>query len=214
MARGELLSVLGFYMYDDTLFDNFVIPSVITKQDLVDRICYETAELEVLLTNPEVLKTAIGVWSRLRLDTWNRMADVLFKTNYNPFENVDRTETKTYDLASTDNNTRSLDYTDENTRDLTDTNQMESYDSNNWQDRSKLIQGGTDTLTHDGTITDEGDGSKTGTITTTNKGLSTFYSAPDSKIKIVKSEVELRMMYDLEDIIVQDFKKEFCLLVY
>ena len=36
MARGELLSVLGMYMYDDTLFDNFVIPDVIDKQDMID----------------------------------------------------------------------------------------------------------------------------------------------------------------------------------
>lgn len=216
MAKGEFLSTLGLYHFDSTLFDEFVIPTQITasKQDLIDRICLETAELEVLLPNPLVFKKAIGVWSRLCLDKWQKMADVLYKQNYNPFENVDREEVRTFDLATSDDNTRTLDYTDKNTRDLTDTTQMESYDSSTWQDRSKLIQGGTDTLDHDGTIKDEGDGTKTGTVTTTNKGLSTFYSAPDSKIRIVRSEVEMRMEYDLESIILQEFKNEFCLQVY
>lgn len=213
MARGELLSVLGMYMYDDTLFDNFVIPDVIDKQDMIDRICYETAELEVLLTNFDVLKIAIGVWSRLRLDVWQRMADALFKQGYDPFVNVDRTETRTFDIATTDNNERTLDYTDKDTKNLTDTTQMESFDSNTWQDRSKYTQSGTDTLDHDGTISDEGDGSKTGTITTELSGLN-YNLIPDSLSRIVTSEVELRMKYDLEDLILQDFKKEFCLLVY
>ena len=213
MARGELLSVLGMYMYDDTLFDNFVIPDVIDKQDMIDRICYETAELEVLLTNLEIFKKAIGVWSRLRLDVWQRMADALFKKNYDPFVNVDRKEIRTFDIATTDNNERTLDYTDKDTKDLTDTTQMESFDSNTWQDRTKYIQSGTDTLDHDGTISDEGDGSKTGTITTELSGLN-YNLIPDSLSRIVTSEVELRMKYDLEDLILQDFKKEFCLLVY
>lgn len=214
MGRGELLSTLSMYNYDNTLFDNFVIPSVIDRTDMIDRILLETAEFEVVLPDLDTYKTAIGVWSRLRLEAWQKMADVLFKTNYDPFKNVDRTETKTYDLATTDDNTRTLGNTTTETRNMTDTNSIMSFDSNAFQNREQDVRGGTDTFANTGTITDDGDGSKTGTITTDIEGLSTFYSAPDSKIKIVKSEVELRLLYDLEDLILQDFKKEFCLLVY
>ncbi len=214
MGRGELLSTLSMYNYDNTLFDGFVIPSVIDRTDMIDRILLETAEFEVVLPDLDTYKSAIGIWSRLRLDAWQKMADVLFAQNYDPFKNVDRTETKTYDLSTTDDNTRTLDNQTEETRDMTDTNSIMSFDSNTFQNREQDVRGGTDTFANTGTITDEGDGTKTGTVTTDIEGLSTFYSAPDSKIKIVRSEVEMRMLYDLEDMILQDFKKEFCLLVY
>lgn len=216
MAKGEFLSTLGLYHFDSTIFDEFVIPTQLTlaKQDLVDRICLETAELEVLLPNPLVFKKAIGVWSRLCLDKWQKMADVLFAQDYDPFTNVDRTETKEFDLTMSDDNMRTLNYVDKDTKDLTDTNKIESYDSSTFQNRSQLVQSGTDTLNHNGTIQDEGDGTKSGTITTTTSGLSTFYSAPDSRIRIVQSEVEMRKEYDLENIILQEFKNEFCLQVY
>ena len=214
MGRGELLSTLSMYNYDNTLFDGYVIPSVIDRTDMIDRILLETAEFEVVLPDLDTYKSAIGIWSRLRLDAWQKMADVLFAQNYDPFKNVDRTETKTYDLSTTDDNTRTLDNQTEETRDMTDTNSIMSFDSNTFQNREQDVRGGTDTFSNTGTITDEGDGTKTGTVTTDIEGLSTFYSAPDSKIKIVRSEVEMRMLYDLEDMILQDFKKEFCLLVY
>ena len=214
MGRGELLSTLSMYNYDNTLFDGFVIPSVVDKTDMVQRILLETAEFEVVLPDFDTYKTAIGVWSSLRLEAWQKMADVLFVQNYDPFTNVDRTETKTYDLATSDDNTRTLDNSTTETRNMTDTNKIMSYDSNSFQNREQDVREGTDTFANSGTITDEGDGTKTGTVTTEIEGLSTFYSAPDSKIKIVKGEVELRLLYDLEDLILQDFKNEFCLQIY
>ena len=214
MARGELLSTIGLYHYDNSLFDNFVIPSVLTRQDLIDRILLETAELEVLLSDFDVYKRAIGVWSRLMLDKWQKMADVLFVEDYDPFSNVNRSETKTYNLATTDDNTRTLNNSTTETPNLTTTEQIQSYDSGTWQDRNKTTRTGTDTFANTGTISDDGDATKTGTIKTDVSGLSTYYSAPDSKIRIVTAEVEMRMKYDLESIIIQDFKNEFCLQIY
>ena len=213
MGRGELLSTLSMYNYDNTLFDEFVIPNVIDRTDMIDRILLETAEFEVVLPDFDTYKTSIGIWSRLRLDAWQKMADVLFKTGYNPFFNLDKKETKTYDLATSDDNTRTLDNQTEETRDMTDTNSIMSFDSNTFQNREQDVRGGTDTFANSGTITDEGDGTKTGTITTEVVGINSVLS-PDAKAKVVKAEVDLRLLYDLEDLILQDFKKEFCLLVY
>lgn len=214
MGRGELLSTLSMYDYDNTLFDNFVIPSVLTKEDMVGRILLETAEFEVLLSDFDTYKKSIGVWSRLMMDKWQKMADVLFAEDYDPFSNVNRSETKTYNLATTDDNTRTLNNKTTETQNLTSTDQIESFDSNAWQDREKNIRGGTDEYANSGTISDDGDATKTGTVKTEISGLSTYYSAPDSKIRIVSAEVEMREKYDLETIILQDFKNQFCLQVY
>lgn len=214
MARGELLSTIGLYHYDNSLFDNFVIPSVLTRQDLIDRILLETAELEVLLSDFDVYKKAIGVWSRLMLDKWQKMADVLFNDDYDPFSNIDKRELKTYDLASTDDNTRTLNNGTTETQNLTSTEQIQSYDSGTWQDRSKTMRTGTDRFDNTGTISDDGDGTQTGTILTETSGFSSQNLMPDAKTRIVKAEVDMRMQYDLESIIIQDFKNEFCLQIY
>lgn len=214
MARGELLSTIGLYHYDDSLFDNFVIPSVLTRQDLIDRILLETAEFEVLLSDFDVYKKAIGVWSRLMLDKWQKMADVLFNDDYDPFSNIDKRELKTYDLSSTDDNTRTLNNSTTETPNLTTTEQIQSYDSGTWQDRNKTTQTGTDVFANTGTIADDGDGTQTGTILTETSGFSSQNLMPDAKTRIVTAEVEMRMQYDLESIIIQDFKNEFCLQIY
>lgn len=214
MGRGELLSTLSMYDYDNSLFDEFTIPSVLSKEDMVGRILLETAEFEVLLSDFDTYKKSIGVWSRLSMDKWQKMADVLFLEDYDPFANVDRSELKTYNLRGTDDNTLTLGNTTTETQNLTNTNQIESFDSNTWQDREKNVRTGTGTFANTGTIADDGDTSKTGTIRTDVKGLSTFYSAPDSKIRIINAEVEMREKYDLENIILQDFKNQFCLQVY
>lgn len=210
MARGELLSTIGLYHYDDSLFENFVIPAVLTRQDVIDRILIDTAELEVLLTDFDVFKKAIGVWSRLMLDKWQKMADVLFVDDYDPFSNIDKRELKTYDLDTTDDSTRTMTNGTTETQNLASTEQIQSYDSGTWQDRSRTSRTGTDQFNTTGSISDDRDGSQTGTILTETSG----YTLSESKTKIIQSEVEMRMKYDLESIIIQDFKNEFCLQIY
>ena len=42
MARGELLSVLGLYQADESIFNYFMIPSVLDRNVLVNNILFET----------------------------------------------------------------------------------------------------------------------------------------------------------------------------
>ena len=85
------ISVLGMWQFDNALFDKFTVPEQIDKQDVVDAILLECAELPVVYTNWDILQGAIGLLSKRRLHAWERMATALFE-DYNPLHNFDRYE--------------------------------------------------------------------------------------------------------------------------
>lgn len=120
-----LLSIITMYNYDQTIFDEMVIPPEMDAELLTDNIMLELGELELLYNNPEMMKFAIGRWSAKELKKW---IDLYATTvlEYNPIENYDRTETFTEtearDLEKNNTQTRSLTGSNNETRNLTGSN--------------------------------------------------------------------------------------------
>lgn len=85
------MSVNGLYQYDNTLFDNMVIPPAMNKAAMINYIIAECAELEVLIPNPETLKVMIESWSLSRLHSWIRLYESTVQ-DYNMIHNYDRHE--------------------------------------------------------------------------------------------------------------------------
>ena len=94
MSRTANLSIMALYGWDNTLFDLLTLPSGLSKADLVNNICSQLAELELLYPNPDVMKTLIGVWSNACQYEWNKLYESMI-LEYNPIDNYDRTETRT-----------------------------------------------------------------------------------------------------------------------
>lgn len=242
MSRGILLDIMALYNHDQTLFSAFQVPTSITwvehgpdgdtthtetipytKQNIVDNLLLECAELEVVYPDADYMKLAIGVWSAKRLYTWQRIADVLYR-KYDPFINIKRREwretvedrdlakSETRDLAGSE--TRDL----AGTNDSTVTGNVNAFNdsSANGVQRDKVTtdQDTTDTGTVDTTDTGTVDYTDTGTVTTTDD----YHIEGDSAIRdaqdIIRLEVQQRLANDLIDIIIEDFKKRFCLMVY
>lgn len=242
MSRGILLDIMALYNHDQTLFSAFQVPTSITwvehgpegdtthtetipytKQNIVDNILLECAELEVVYPDSDYMKLAIGTWSTKRLYTWQRIADVLYR-KYDPFVNMNRHEwretVEDRDLAKSE----TPDLTDEETHDLAGTNDSTvtgnvnafNDSSANGIQRDKVTTDqdtsdtGTLTTTHTGSV----DYTDTGTVTTTDD----YHIEGDSAIRdaqdIIRLETEQRLANDLIDIIIEDFKKRFCLMVY
>lgn len=92
------MTLWGLYQWDNTLFDNLVIPPttpyVLSRDDLINNILLECAELEVVYPDPDFLKIAIGSWAKARYVSWERYVTVL-NIEYNPIENTDRHEDRT-----------------------------------------------------------------------------------------------------------------------
>lgn len=187
MARGQFLSILGLYNYDDSIFNDMSLPDTIDRDILVKNILFECAELELLYPDWDAMKLAIDTWSAKRLHAWDRLSRVLYE-DYNPFINIkrdeDRTITQTRDLANTSNLK----------------NNVNAFDA----------------TSADGVLRDTaiGSGTDTGTITTHEKYHLEGDSAITDAQDVLRKEVEVRTDFNLYDYIIKDFKNRFCLLVY
>lgn len=119
------ISILGLYNFDNTLFDNMVLPSGIDRDTVINNMLLELAELEVIYSNFDVLKMSIGMWSKKELPVWEKLyATTQFE--YDPISNYDRTEEwtekETRDLKNSNNQTRDLKNSNNQTRDLQNSN--------------------------------------------------------------------------------------------
>ena len=89
------ITMLGLETYlksnNQSLFDDIVIPASIDKDTLVNSILLESAEFEVLYSNPSFMHQAIQLWFRKWNRTFTKWMEAL-ELKYNPLDNYDRTE--------------------------------------------------------------------------------------------------------------------------
>ena len=179
------VSIYGLYTKEPSIFDNMMLPDTVNKNDLITNICLECGDLEIIYPDAGIMKIAIRTWSQSMIRAWDMMSDVLFE-EYDPFVNIKRDEHRTI------TQTRDLETTGSSINKV-----------NAWNE--------TEPVTHD---TSSGTGTDTGTVTTEEyfhvEGDSAITDAQD----VSKKEIELRVKYNLYQIITQDFKKRFCLMVY
>ena len=101
-----MISILGLYNYDPTIFDDLTIPTdddnvpLFDKSALVDIICMQNAELSLLYTRPSTMKSMIGLWSASSQYTWEKLGKTLY-LEYNPIWNKDGTIVDDYDVTDT-----------------------------------------------------------------------------------------------------------------
>jgi hypothetical protein len=85
------MSILGLWTYDNTIFNDMVVPAGVNKTELVDALLYDLAELEILYPDPIFMKHAIAAWSKKELTVWERVARAA-AADYDPISNYDRIE--------------------------------------------------------------------------------------------------------------------------
>lgn len=102
------LSVLGLYQYDNTIFNNLTLPlkaelrddldlldtSELDKNLLIGKILMDLGELSLIYTEPDTLKSMIGIWSSVNHSNWLALWETLLY-KYNPIWNKDGTITET-----------------------------------------------------------------------------------------------------------------------
>lgn len=193
-----LIDIIAVYKLDNTIFDNFNMPVGIEKDNVINNIIAECAELPLVWTNPIFLKDLIASWSSNEMHSWNKIYEAL-KAEYSPIENYDRheesTDTRTPDLVNT--------YTD---RDNTYTSDIyaNGYNSGNQVKTNKTVSTN-DVVTTNGTSgsdKNEHEAHIHGNIgVTTNQ-------------QMIEAEIDLRTRYCMENIILNAFKNKFCIIVY
>lgn len=85
------ITLLGFYNYNNALFDEMVLPDGVDKETLVDTILMRGAEYECIYSDPSFMQKLVGSWSRQWLKVFEKWQEVT-NTDFAPLENYDRYE--------------------------------------------------------------------------------------------------------------------------
>ena len=203
--RGTL-SVMGLYNYDDSIFDDMVLPTSdhIDKDTLVQNILVECSELEILYTDPTFFKKILEIWSKARVHVWQKLADTM-DYEYNPIWNKDVKDTE-YIKRTKDESTTYSD-TASSTTSGTNTNKGVAFNSNDLENREQDQTSGSMSSSDNSTTRDAGYNDEDREyISQGNQGIT-------STQQLIKEEREVSQ-FSLYDIIISEFKTRFCLLVY
>lgn len=92
------ISLMTLLQYDPDLFESMQLPTVLDKDVFVTELLAETAELEVIYPDPEIMRLLIANWSASRIHTWEKIALVLYE-EYDPFVNIKRDEVRTIESS-------------------------------------------------------------------------------------------------------------------
>lgn len=191
MARAGELSVVGLYEWDNSLFDLLVIPSDIDRDTLIENILAETIELEVLYPNPTVLKNLIGVWSRKESPIWEKLYNTT-QYEYNPIENYNRYEDGSAEGSSTRTNTDTRGHW------------VAGFDA-------PTPSGNNDGLVKQ--TRDQDDGTVSAENSTEHQLHAHGNIGVTTTQKLIREQREIER-FNIYDIIIEDFKKRFCILIY
>lgn len=232
-----LLTVMGLYNYDNTIFDNLMLPDGVDKPTLVDNIILETAELECIYPTPVFLKTAIGLWSNVQFLTWDRVYTAM-NLEYNPIENYDRQETETTTgtraHSGKDTTTRSgtVSETGSTTGSTqgtasesgTTTNKIAGFDSTTLVDHDSSTGSNTRQASDSSTGSSTRSGTDSSTQELTHGEQIADSGSRTSRIHgnigvttsqmMVQAEVDLAPNINIYQYITADFRKRFCIEVY
>ena len=187
------LSIQGIYEYDNTVFDGFDSPSytddnnvihTLNRDDVINNILLQCAELELVFPSVQMMKFAIGVWSASNSRTWDKLYKSMF-LNYNPIWNVDANITQERTVE------RDRDGTNQNI------NTVAGYNSETWSNNDK----NNGSFTDNEDITDAFTERRTGNIGVT------------ATQDLISKERDIAD-FSIIEYITQSFKERFCLLVY
>lgn len=212
-----IMSILGLYEYDSTIFDNLALPTadditdeaakvsnpfIPSKSDLVSYLCMQLAELSLVYPNAPIMRQMIGIWSNVRRPVWCALYNtMLYK--YNPIWNKDGTIIEEHNLTIEDDyNVTNM----ETAHSGNITNDVSAYDQSatySPRDKQTLDTADTQNGNTNNVHTDTGD------ITRTEQG-NIGVTTTQAMIKEQRESVR----FHLYDEIVADFKQQFCIALY
>lgn len=218
--RSEM-TVWGLYNYDYKIFLGLNIPDNIDRDIFIHALLVDCMDLEILYPDPEFMRDAIRSWSWSMKHSWLQIRDALY-ANYNVIENYNKNEswtddaTRTDDLKEVNNGGTTGSGTIGGTNSSTNTHSSKGYNSSAWVAGEKdEVSGSVNNTTSDSTTTNN---TRTNTGTLKNKVTRTGNVHGNIGVttnqQMIQAEIDLRIANQLTYIIIDDFKRRFCLLVY
>ena len=212
-----MLTIMGMYEYDNTIFNSLVLPEGLDRNTAIDEIIMECAELECLYPSIPFLKKAVGIWSATMQSSFARVWSAV-NLEYNPIENYDRQEDETTTGTRQHSGQDVTTGSNSDTRTVSDSgsvqNKIAGFDASALVDHDSgtSSRSGTDSttgtdrteLTHGEKIADAG--TRTSRIHG-NIGVTTSQ-------QMLESELDLIPRLNFYRYLAEEFKRRFCILVY
>ena len=206
------ITMLGLETYlnanNQSLFDDIVIPASIDKDTLVNNILLESAEFEVLYSNPSFMHQAIQLWFHKWNRTFNKWMEVL-ELKYNPLDNYDRSEEWT-DASGTSASGTVSDESHGTTNDNGSSfNNVSAYDSDTFEPSEKSSS------SSNASVDNKTDTKTKSTTDTSSKHVGRVHGniGVMSTQELITRELEVDK-FNVYNQIVDMFLREFCLLIY
>ena len=187
------LTITGLYNYDNTIFDGWVFPEGIDREEVKEAILYECSGYELTLPNADLFKVVTSGWCRRKAHAWERALDAI-NAEYNPIHNYDRTET------ASDTESGSSGHSGEISS--TTTEKTAAFNAATYANKDQI----TNEQESEANATYGKSVGHTSRVTG-NIGVTTSQ-------QMVSAELDLTERLDIYQIITRDFKREFTLMVY
>ena len=238
------ITTVGFYQYmnayNNDLFGLLNLPPGIDKDTLVNNIMLRGGEFEVVYSNPDFYKSAIGLWSNKHYRTFEKWINAL-NIDYNPLENYDRMEEWSDSGSRTNTGTVSDSGIRKNTGtqstessgkdnfkgsgNSTSSDEISAYNSNSFQNDKKNTTNSSNSnetnTTDNNTITDNLSESNSNTRTdnlsektnSDRKGRAHGNIGVTTSQQMLQSELDIAK-WNIYEQITDLFLSEFCIMVY
>ena len=185
------------------LFDDILLPDLLEKETLINKIVYDNWDLQPKILDFNLLKQMIENHFKIKYKSYSKIFEAL-EEEYNPLHNFDRYEVKDEQTNDTQNKDRTL-----NTQSTGNDNVEEStsaYNSSSYQPRSKT----NDTYTNNSDNTENEKNTHENKYQTNNHLYGNI--GVTTSQQMLESEIKLRIENDIYTLISNDFRKEFMLL--
>lgn len=220
MAMRAVMDLISFYQFDDSILSQLVLPQGVDRDTLIDNLLIETAELELLYSDFNFLKGAIGRWSSKQLKVWTELLktenyeyEPLWNKDYHVSSSENRNLRGTEDISkrTDDDNT----YTGSNSGTATVTNSVYGFNGSTEAPESKSASstGSQASSTDSRDISEVVDRDTTDTGTVKHESWERGNIGVMSTQDLIKQQREV-VQFNIYDYIISDFKNRFCLLLY
>lgn len=233
MPNQASLSIAGLYSWDDHIFDQMQLPSGVNRQNIIDNILMECAELTVIYPDWDFMYRAIGQWSIKELEIWNKVYE-LEHLDYNPIENYDRYEDEVEKVSEkkleneqtgSTGDTLNIGTGEHFNSDKQSTDTVNRVAGFNSSDLANQSQNETNAI-NNGRTADRQSNKSVGTAAemTNRNGVNDQTRGRTSRIhgnigvttsqQMIQSSLDLLPKVHVDDYIINSFKERFCILVY
>lgn len=193
-----------------SLFDGVEIPTGIDQQTVYDKIMYDNWDLEPYISDFDVLHRFILNWFKTRYQAWEMMNKALSQ-DYEPLENMNRTETETItrNRKINGNVETSNSIKNESTDKLKSEQKVSAFDSSAYQ--PSQMQDDDRSLNEKSSENGSEQRSDSENESITNERNSHGTIGVITNQDMLQKEIDIRR-YDIYSIISQEFTNEFMLL--